>query len=102
MSYSSIELPFDLRHYFYLSNSLKLFLNAAAVGDFPLEYTAKVNNREITSDRPKINFAEGVGFSFKRVSLEGRYYTLRTGFDTTGLYHFDFVKSSIVLGYRLF
>lgn len=102
ITYSSIETAFGLRHYFYLNNDLKLFLNAAAVADLPLEYSAKWGNTQATSKRLKYNFAPGIGLAYKRLSVEGRYYTLRTGFDTSGFYTFDFVKSSIILGYRLF
>jgi hypothetical protein len=102
ITYSSVELPFGLRHYFHLNNNLKLFINVAAVADLPLEYSAKWGNLTVESERFKINFAGGIGLNYKKFSLEGRYYSLRTGLDTTGSFHFDFVKSSVILGYRLF
>ncbi len=101
--YRSLEIPFGLRHYLYLNENARLFLNAAVVFDIPMEYSAELT-RSILLEAEffKINLAGGVGFNYKKFSIEGRYYSFRTGLDNRYGYHFDFVKSSIILGYRLF
>jgi len=102
ITYKSIELPLGLRHYFYLNKDLRLFINGAFVVDLPLEHTAEFSNFTLDTKRPKVNFAFGLGLNYKRLTLEGRYYTIRTGLDSTGSYHFDFTKASVIFGYRLF
>ncbi|HKZ37771.1 MAG TPA: outer membrane beta-barrel protein [Chryseolinea sp.] len=103
ITYSSIELPLGLRHYFHLNENCKLFVNAGIVFDKPIEYTAKLSKTATyKSEELKINLAAGFGLAYKRMSIEGRYYSFRTGLDAYGSYHFDYIKSSIVVGYRIF
>src|SRR5688500_1118512 len=41
VDYTSIELPLGVRHYFFLKNGSKFFINVAAVGDFSFNSTAQ-------------------------------------------------------------
>lgn len=103
LNYKSIEIPFGLRHYFFLGENSKIFINGAAVFDFPLVYSIEFKNATTFNSKTiKTNFAVGLGYSYKKYSIEGRYYSLRTGFDETSIYYFDFVKSSIIVGYKIF
>lgn len=101
--YKSIELPLGLRHYFFLNNKSKLFLNAAYVIDFNLNSTINVENRILLEVKTRINFALGAGYKYAdRYSFEFRYDMDR---DLLGEY-INFTSSyggfSFIFGYSLF
>lgn len=103
--YSSIELPLGIRHYFFLNENSKLFINAALVFDFVLGNSQIIRprssfNLNIDSDH---NFAFGIGYVFnKKYGLEARY---NTGRDITSKYVFftsSFESVGLVFSYQLF
>lgn len=73
VSYSTIEIPLGLRYYFFLNDDSKIFLNAFYTFIFPQDSTIDYNvfsNLEIDkSARQSI----GIGYSYKKFSIEGRY-----------------------------
>lgn len=80
MDYSSIEIPFGVRRYFYLNNVSRIFANATYVIDLSnggsLEYSntqglANADDKMNISSRN--NFAIGVGYGYKRFSGELKY-----------------------------
>jgi hypothetical protein len=83
VDYASIELPLGVRHYFFLRNESKIFLNAAPVVDFSFNSSiqfARSNGSVLSSEEfeSKVNMALGVGYKHKdRYSLEVRYLTSR-------------------------
>ena len=103
MKYRSIEIPLGFRHYFFLGETSRIFVNGSLVIDFPLQHSVTFKNgTSAQTTTLKVNLAVGLGYNYKRLSVEGRYYTLRSGVDETGLFTFDFKKSSIIIGYRVF
>ncbi|PRX56662.1 PorT family protein [Flagellimonas meridianipacifica] len=83
VDYTSIELPLTLRHYLFLDENSKIFLNVSYVFDFSsgssLEFVRAddsiLNETELDS---KGNVAFGLGYKFKnRYSAELRYQTSR-------------------------
>jgi hypothetical protein len=98
IDYKSIEIALGGRHYFFLGNDSKLFINIAGVIDLPIIYSIKFSNGQTFESKTiKGNYAVGLGYSYKKFSVEGRYYSLRTGVDETSLYYIDFKKSSLII-----
>lgn len=102
VDYKSIELPIGLRHYFFLSEKSKLFLNAAYVMDFNMNSSMKVqfNDIEIASGN---NFVFGAGYKYNdRFSAEVRISTTRTLLRGSNNPTSDYKTVSFILGYTLF
>lgn len=107
VDYESIELPIGVRHYFFLSEKSKVFLNGLYVLDFDLNSTINFvsnstdNLLEITSSP---NLAFGIGYKQNnKYSLEMRYQIPNRGI----LNQFTFWRSeyqviSFILGYSIF
>ena len=98
-NYKSIELPMGVRHYFFISENSKLFLNASFVLDFVLE--SEINNFDVNTGP---NFAFGAGYKLKdKYSMEFRYLNNRDFFDNLYFtYTNKFRTFSVVFGYTLF
>lgn len=104
-NYQSIELPVGLRHYFYLNENSKIFINAAYIFDFSINSSIKFlrsngstyKELEIT---PRRNLALGAGYKIKDTfSFELRYQTGRNLFSEYLYWHSDYSTFSVVLGY---
>lgn len=102
VDYKSIEIPFGVRHYFFLGDDLSLFVNGAVVVDFPFDYKINLGRNTFESNLFRINFDAGFGVQWKKFSLEGRYYFVRTGQYEHATAFFDYNKYSAILGYRVF
>jgi hypothetical protein len=106
--YSSIEIPLSLRHFFYINNDSKIFLNASLIFDLSLksslEFTRSNNSNIKSLDiESRNNFALGAGYKlYDRYSLEVRYQTNR---EILGDYIFwgsKYSTLSVIFGYTLF
>lgn len=102
IDYKSIEVPFGIRHYFFLSNNSKVFVNAGYLIDFKMSSSFTQGQQSIEV-KPGGNFLFGAGFKYNdRFSAEVRVGTARS---LTGNYRFlssDYRTASIILGYTLF
>lgn len=103
IDYKSIELPIGVRHYMFLNQESKLFVNAAFLFDFHIsgekilyDYS---NDRSISSGG---NFALGLGYKYKKYSAEFRYHSARNLLNGTPNSKGDYNTSSIIFGYTLF
>lgn len=102
-TYSSLEIPFGVRHYFFLRPESKIFINAAGVLDFPFKYEVKwSNNRTLVGKGFSPCLSGGLGYTYKKLSFEGRYYMNRSLLDEAGGFFLVYRKFSFILGYRLF
>ncbi|WP_081208880.1 porin family protein [Salegentibacter sediminis] len=80
VDYSSLELYSGLRHYFFLSDKHKIFLNGGIIVDFPLDSqiifleTNRVMDPELTDLDLSVSPAFGLGTEiFDKISFELRY-----------------------------
>jgi hypothetical protein len=72
VKYSNLQLPIGLRHYFFLNDNSKIFINAAYVINIQGEFTLKSSLINLES-KGENNFALGMGYNFKnKVSVEIR------------------------------
>lgn len=101
LTYKTFEIPIGLRHYFFLSQKTKIFVNASYVLIFDM-------NSEFNPERSGFVFSKGtnttigVGFDFNnKFKIEGRYDTDRGNlFPFSNNFVTDFTSYSVVLGYN--
>lgn len=100
VEYSTIELPFGLRHYLFLNKNSKFFINSSLVIDFPMNsIITGENNFNIDTT---INYSFGIGYKFKdKISLEFRTFTER---DLLGysIRVGNYRATSLIIGYSIF
>ena len=103
--YKSIELPIGIRHYFYLNEGSALFLNASYLLDFNFGNSRfdMTTFSDMAVATVNGNVAIGVGYSYKKISAEFRYYTgrdlLANGEDARTA---DYKTIAFILGYKIF
>ena len=108
VNYTSIEVPVTLRHYFFLKNDTKLFVNASYIRDFAGSSKIDFSRSDgsiLTSLELKAvdNFAFGAGTIFKdRYGFEIRYHTNRNVFKSYNNWNSGFNTISAILSYRVF
>ena len=78
VDYKSIELPLGIRHYFYLDEKSKIFINASYVIDFSINSAIKYELGWEYEINTMGNFAFGLGYSYRRIAAELRYQTSRS------------------------
>ncbi len=102
IDYKSIELPLGLRHYMFLNDNSKIFLNAAFVVDFRKK---TLIDYEMSSDieiKSSGNFAFGIGYKYNnKYSVELRHQTSRDLLNYAG-WRSNYIGTSIIVGYTLF
>ncbi|MCU4165272.1 hypothetical protein [Carboxylicivirga caseinilyticus] len=108
VEYQSIELPVGIRHYFFLNDKGKIFVDGAMIFDRSID--SKV---EFTRDDksllysleayPSNNFCFGLGYKYMdKISLEIQYKTSRDFLINYYNWKADYKTVSFVLGYTIF
>jgi len=102
VNYTSIEFALGLRHYFFLNNNAKFFLNGSFVldnsnGKSIIDYPS---NPDLTIKK-SYNFAFGLGYKYKKFSLELRYQN-RNLLTDYSYYNSEYKSFSTIFGYTLF
>jgi len=83
VNYRSVEFACGIRHYFYLADNSKIFMNSLLVYDFDANSKIQIIRFEefVTSEfdiKSRGNIAAGIGYKLKdRYSIELRYFTKR-------------------------
>jgi hypothetical protein len=107
INYSSIEIPVGVRHYFFMNEESKLYVNGSYISNFCLNFNPKIklsnpifgsNSYDIT---PNGSFALGGGIQYKKLSIEIRYYTKRDLMFVDADWSTDYHRYSIIIGYQL-
>lgn len=108
VDYKSIELPIGLRHYFFLKNDSKIFINASYLVDFALNSKiellrkdgSSINSLDIKS---RSTLALGVGGKLHdKYSIELRYIIDRSIVKDYIFVDSSFSTASLILGYSFF
>lgn len=102
INYSSIEVPISIRHYMFLNDTSKIFVNFGFIVDLVLnnefEYNLIPNLSESILSTP--NFAFGLGYNFNnKFDIEYRFHTNRNIFKGN-LNVSDYETSYIILRYN--
>ena len=105
VAYKSIEIPFGLRHYFFLNDTSKLFLNISYVFDMAIDSSLELKRGDgVIIDDMKVNasnyLAVGAGYKLNdKYSVELRYFTNRTILGDYVFWHSDYKSMSLIFGY---
>lgn len=99
VDYSSLEIQSGIRHYLFLNDDSKLFINGLFVFDLSAESSElRYRNTESYELDGSYNFAFGIGYKFKDTfGVELRYQANRTL-----IWKSDYSSTSVVIGYSLF
>ncbi|WP_396596434.1 autotransporter outer membrane beta-barrel domain-containing protein [Dokdonia sp. R86516] len=106
--YSSIEIPIGLRHYFFLNENSKIFLNASYVLDLSsnssIDFTRSDGSSLSSLDvNTTGNLALGIGFKQNdKYSLEIRYNTNRELLGEYESWSSEYKTLSLIFGYSIF
>lgn len=110
VDYTSVELPFGLRHYFFLNDNSKIFINGSFAVDFNnknsiIEYNStKVGYNSFDLNiKSGSNMAFGLGYKYNdKYSLELRYQTKRDVLSRYIYWATDYNTTSLIFGYTVF
>ena len=103
VDYKSIEVPAGLRHYFFLNDKSKIFINASYVFDFTLNSGIEFEESTDLDIKSNTNFAFGIGYNFNdRYSAEVRVATSRGILNNYLFWGSDYNSVSFILGYTIF
>ncbi len=103
VSYSSIEVIFGGRHYFYLNKKAKLFLEAGLIVDI-LSSDSELSfdgQRDALTMQSGTSFSLGAGFKYNnRYSIAVRYQTPRNLLQDHTTWNSEYSNIGVVLGYH--
>ena len=102
VDYKSIEIPFGVRHYFFINDRSKVFVNIAYVFDVKMKSEIKYDFQilEISSGN---NVAFGAGYKYNdRFSAEFRVSTNRNLLKNYNNFTSNYQTMSLIFGYTLF
>lgn len=109
VDYNSVEIPVGFRHYLFLNDNSKIFLNFSYVFDLSLKSLTefkRANNslyNQIDISKSKGNLAFGTGFKFNdKYSIEIRYQTDRDIFSDYVFWKTNYRTLSVIFGYSIF
>jgi len=103
VDYKFLELPLGVRHYMFLNNKSKIFLDAGyavtlGVGDSYIQ-----QNSLISADIQKSsNVFFGVGYSYNSLSAEFRYGFNRGLLEVRDFADASYASATLIIGYKLF
>ncbi|UZT97520.1 outer membrane beta-barrel protein [Chryseobacterium fluminis] len=102
VDYKSIEVPFGIRHYFFLNDQSKIFVNAAYLVDFGFKSNLKYDYLDLEVNSGN-NLILGAGYKYNdRFGVEFRIGTPRTLLRNYMVWDSDYTTMSLIFGYTLF
>jgi hypothetical protein len=98
--YSSIELPFGARRYFFLGKDAKMFINAQVLLDIPIHTSFALVPVGDLDVKGNFSAVAGMGLTIKnRFSIESRYQFNRQLFNGASFLDTRFQGIAIIVGY---
>lgn len=107
VNYSTLDLLFGVRHYFFLNNKSKLFLTGSYVAGIPLgssslDYKGQHQVGRTIELNTRYNPSVGFGYNYHKLSFELKYDLSTTIIDKRYAWSSSYNSFSIILGYNLF
>lgn len=102
VSYNSIELPIGIRHYLYLNNNSRMFINTAFIYDISSSSKVDYENYPDLDVKSNGGFAFGLGYKYKKFSLECRYFLSRDILSDYLNWEGNYQTTAFILGYSFF
>jgi hypothetical protein len=106
ITYNTVEFPFGLRYYVYLSNNSRVFLDGLYVPGVAMNMGSKIEYYSIDQSDRKMdnetasNMAFGVGFQHQKFSVEARYFTTKDILNNHDFEFADYNRFAVILGYK--
>ena len=100
--YKSIELPFGVRHSFFLTDNSKIFINGLYIHDLSLNSEMSYDNGNKLEAEGLNSIAFGLGYNKQKFSLEMRYATSRDILADYPYWDSKYQTFSIIFGYNIF
>jgi hypothetical protein len=101
--YKSIEIPVGIRHYFFLNENSKIFINGSFIIDLSSDSIIDFSSRTGLEIKTRNNLAFGIGYKYNdKYSLEFRYQTSREILSNYSFWSSDYNTLSVIFGYSLF
>lgn len=106
IDYSSIEMPIGIRHYFFLNNRSKIFINAQYLVDVTLNNKTSFKNDVSPAHNLKINAggtcAFGLGYNYnKKYSAEFRMGLAKNLLNKYSVWYSEYPTISLIFGYTI-
>jgi ribosomal protein S18 len=107
VDYSSIELPIGLRHYFFLNNTSKIFINGQYVIDKVMNSDSSFKTVNGLTNNVKLesggSLAVGAGYNYKnKYNVEFRLGFAKDLHSTYNSWSSDYNSISLIFGYSIF
>ncbi|ASK32273.1 tRNA modification GTPase [Chryseobacterium sp. T16E-39] len=102
IDYKSLDTPIGIRHYMFLNDKSKIFVNAAFILGIGLNSSFKQDNVEMDIKTAN-NIAFGAGYKYDdKFSVELRVNTSRNLLRNYVMWDSDYSTMSLIFGYTLF
>ncbi len=106
VNYSSIELPFGIRHYFFLNGNSRFFITGSYIIDLNLnsriESGSTLLHTSYLKVKSKNNFAVELGYKYKRYGLNLKYSFNREIMESYPEWSAKHSGISLLIGYTIF
>lgn len=101
VNYKSLEFPVGLRYYMFLNENSSIFINALAISDINFDTAVSFGSDLDVEVKTRLNAGFGLGYRFKRLSIETRYNRKRArNIDLS--WNVSYEKLAVIIGYSLF
>jgi hypothetical protein len=103
VDFKAIEFPVGIRHYFYINNHTRLFLNFNFNPSFTFTSKPQIvySNNSVLDINPGTGYGIGVGVEYKKASIEYRYISKRDFLLGYAYWSSNYQVSSIIVGYKI-
>lgn len=106
VNYQSIEIPIGVRHYFFLNDNSKIFINAQYIIEKAFSSEAKILFNSYTTDElkvdPKSGFAFGMGYNYKKKYITELRYSNKDILGNHEYWRSNYGTISLIFGYTIF
>jgi hypothetical protein len=105
VNYNYLELPVGIRHYFFLNDKARLFINGSVNINFAVRSGIRYDSGyKLQIENPTVgNMIIGTGFKYKsHYSMELRYGFDRNILNNYAFWYADYSSFSLILGYTIF
>jgi hypothetical protein len=103
VDFKSIEVSTGIRHYLFLNDKSKIFLNGTIIYNFPMKSSLKIISQPDLDISTKFSGALGVGYKYKnKYSLEAKYFLSRELLSDYIYWSSQYRTASLIFGYTLF
>ncbi|WP_046755721.1 outer membrane beta-barrel protein [Kordia jejudonensis] len=101
VEYAAIQFPVGVRHYMFLTDDSRIFLNAGIIMDLPLKREFRSEAASLNEDfRTSAGGILGIGFNYDKYYAEARITTSREIIENSANFSLNLNQFSFVLGYQ--